>query len=91
MVAKDDRIYIRITSKTKEEFEKAAEHHGLKPAALLHSLLVKAINEAKKENPELFKDTAETSGKREMPVMTLEEAIADNKRKQEKDKKMPPK
>jgi hypothetical protein len=80
MVTKNDRIYIRITTQIKEEFEKVAEYHGLKSAALLHSLIVKAINETKKENPDLFKDSG---GK----VMTLEEAKADDKKKQKKDKK----
>jgi hypothetical protein len=87
MVTKDDRIYIRITTQIKEDFEKVAEYQGLKSASLLHSLIVKAINDAKREYPEIFKDAAETSDKREIPVMTLEEAKADDKRKQGKDKK----
>ena len=87
MVTKNDRIYIRIATQIKEDFEKVAEYRGLKSAALLHSLIVKAINDAKKENPDLFKDSAKKSKKREIPVMTLEEAIADDKKKQEKEKK----
>jgi len=88
MVTKDDRIYIRITTQVKEDFEKVAEYQGLKSASLLHSLIVGAINDAKRNTPELFKDSAETSDKQEIPVMTLEEAKADNKRKQEKDNKV---
>lgn len=87
MVTKDDRIYIRITTQIKEDFEKVAEYRGLKSSALLHSLIVKTINDAKREYPELFNDAAETSDKREIPIMTLEEAKADNKRKQAKEKK----
>ena len=84
MVNKNDRIYIRITTKVKEEFEKVAEYRGLKSSALLHSLIVKAINEMKKENPDLFKDSAELSDAPEVPVLTLEEAKADNKKKSKK-------
>ena len=87
MANKNDRIYIRITTEIKEQFEKVAEYQGLKSATLLHTLIVKAINDAKKKTPEIFQDAAKTTGKREVPVMTLEEAIADNKRKLEKDKK----
>jgi len=87
MVTKDDRIYIRITSKIKEDFEKVAEYHGLKSAALLHSLIVKSINETKRKNPEVFNDSAETAETRKLPIMTLEEAKADDRKKQRKDKK----
>jgi len=87
MVAKDDRIYIRITSKIKEEFERVAEHNGLKSATLLHSLIVKAINETKRKNPEVFNDSTETTEKHKLPIMTLEEAKADDKKKQRKDRK----
>lgn len=88
MVTKDDRIYIRITTQIKEDFEKVAEYHGLKSAALLHSLIVKAINECKRKNPEVFKASIETAETHEFPVMTLEEAKADDKKKQKKDKKV---
>lgn len=84
MVTKNDRIYIRITTEDKEDFEKVARYLGLKPAALLHSLLVKQINEMKKENPELFAESAKTSDEPKVPVMTLEEAKADDKRKSKK-------
>ncbi|MGC2237626.1 MAG: hypothetical protein WA584_15795 [Pyrinomonadaceae bacterium] len=84
MVTKDDRIYIRITTQIKEEFERVAEYRGLKPATLLHSLIVKAIHETRKENPEVFNNSTEK-------IMTLAEAKADDKKKQRKDKKMPPK
>ena len=84
MVTKDDRIYIRITTQIKEEFERVAEYRGLKPATLLHSLIVKTIHETRKESPEIFKNSTEK-------IMTLEEAKADDKKKQRKDKKMPPK
>lgn len=87
MANKNDRIYIRVTTEIKEQFEKVAEYQGLKSATLLHTLIVKAISDAKKKTPEIFKSAAETTGKREIPVMTLEEAIADNERKQEKAKK----
>jgi antitoxin component of RelBE/YafQ-DinJ toxin-antitoxin module len=87
MANKNDRIYIRITTEIKEQFEKVAEYQGLKSATLLHTLIVKSINDAKRKTPEIFQDSAKKSKKREIPVMTLEEAIADNERKQEKDKK----
>ena len=88
MVTKDDRLYIRITTKIKEEFEKVAEYQGLKSATLLHSLIVKSINETKRKNPEVFKDEAETTETHSVPVMTLEEAKADDKKKRGKDKKV---
>ena len=88
MVIKDDRIYIRITTQIKEDFEKVAEYQGLKSSSLLHSLIVKTINDAKKKYPELFTDSAEPSEKREIPVMTLEEAKADDEKKREKDKRI---
>ena len=72
-MVKDEPIQIQITAKEEEEFEIAAEHRGLQPDVLLRSLIKDAIRDAKKENPKLFK--------RELPVMTLEEAIADDKRK----------
>jgi hypothetical protein len=81
MVTKDDRIYIRVTTQIKEEFEKVAEYRGLKPATLLHSLIVKAIHETKKESPEVFKTSSEQLDTRDFPVMTLEEAKADDKKK----------
>jgi hypothetical protein len=81
MVIKNDRIYIRITTQVKEDFEKVANYHGLKSATFLHSLMVKEINQMKKENPDLFKDSAETSDAPKVQVMTLDEAKADNKRK----------
>jgi glutamyl-tRNA reductase len=82
MVTNDDQIQIQITAQVKEEFEKAAEHRGVKPAVLLSSLVKNAIKDAKKENPKLFR--------REIPIITLEEAIADDKRKRAEDKnKMP--
>lgn len=87
MVTKDDRIYIRITTQIKEDFEKVAEYQGLKSSSLLHSLIVKTINDAKRKSPEIFKDAAEASEKQEIPVMTLEEAKADDEKKQAKDKK----
>lgn len=84
MVTKDDRIYIRVTTQIKEEFEKVAEYRGLKPATLLHSLIVKAIHETRKENPEIFKNPIDKSDTREFPVMTLEQAKADDKKKRGK-------
>ena len=78
MVSKDESIQIQVTAKVKEEFEKAAEHRGLKPAAFLQSLIAKAIDDAKNENPTLFR--------RELPTITLEEAKADDERKRAEDK-----
>lgn len=51
---KDDRIYVRIASDIKNEFELVAKYKGLKPSALLHSLIVQKINEMKREAPEVF-------------------------------------
>ena len=74
----DEAIQIQITAKENEEFEKAAKHRGVTPEVLLRSLIKDAIKEAKKENPPLFK--------RELPTITLEEAIADDKRKRAENK-----
>ena len=79
MIIKDEPIQIQITAQIKKEFEKAAELRGLNPSAFLHSLIVKAIDEAQRENPKRFQ--------RETQVMTLEEAIADDERKRAQDKK----
>ena len=78
MATKDERIYVRVSADIKEEFETVADFRGLKPATLLHTLIVKTIYEAKKENPEIFdKPRSEP----DIPVKTLEEAKADDERK----------
>lgn len=88
---KDDRIYVRVSSGIKEEFEIVAAFRGLTPSAMLHSFIVKTIHEAKQESPEIFKRAGETENKTSESenldkVMTLDEAKADdNKKKGEKD------
>jgi antitoxin component of RelBE/YafQ-DinJ toxin-antitoxin module len=53
---KDERIYIRIKSEIKEDFEKVATYRGLTPSALLHSLIVKTIHQVKEEKPQVFSE-----------------------------------
>ena len=77
-MVKDDSIKIQISEQIREDFKTLAELRGLKPAALLHLLVVNAINIARREHPELFKC--------EIPVVTLEEAKADDERKRAEDK-----
>lgn len=79
---KDDRIYVRINSDIKDDFERVAEFRGLKPSTLLHSLIVKTVYETRKENPELFLQTEKH--KEGILTMTLDEAIADDARKKKK-------
>jgi len=52
---KNDRIYIRVSSQIKEEFEKVANYRGLTPSTLLHSLVVKTIHEARQFEPQAFR------------------------------------
>jgi hypothetical protein len=72
-----ERIDVRVSEQVKEDFARVAEHHGLKTATLLHSIIVKRINDERKEHPEIFSDVP----KHNMPTMTLDEAKADDKRK----------
>lgn len=77
---KDDRIYVRVSTEVKEEFEAVAEFEGLKPATLLHSLIVNRIYKVKKENPEAF-NSPKKSEKSPANTITLEEAKKDNAKK----------
>ena len=88
---KDDRIYVRVSSGIKKEFEIVAAARGLTPSAMLHSFIVKTIHEARQESPQIFKRDKEE--KNQTPetekldkVMTLDEAKADNKKKKDKKK-----
>lgn len=83
---KDDRIYVRVSSDIKLDFELVASFRGLTPSAILHSFMVKTIHEAKQESPQIFKRAGEPENKSsesEKPdrVMTLGEAKADDKKK----------
>lgn len=93
---KDDRIYVRLSSDIKKEFEMVAAYQGLTPSAMLHSFIVKTVHEAKQASPQIFKRGAEIENKtaeseNKTPetenldkVMTLDEAKADDKKKKGK-------
>lgn len=49
-------LQIRINEDLKEELRVAAEVKGLTQSALIHSLIVKAVREAKLETPSAFPD-----------------------------------
>jgi antitoxin component of RelBE/YafQ-DinJ toxin-antitoxin module len=84
---KDDRIYVRISSDVKLDFELVAAYQGLTPSAMLHSFIVKTIHEAKQASPQIFKREAEeeenksAESENSEKVMTLDEAKADDKKK----------
>lgn len=85
---KDERIYIRVGSEIKEDFERVAEYRGLTPSAILHSFIVRTIHEARQEAPHIFR-TAEPKNQtleKGDKVMTLDEAKADDKKKRGKKK-----
>ena len=89
---KDDRIYVRVGSEIKKEFEIVAAGRGLTPSAMLHSFIVKTIHDARRESPQIFKRDKEE--KNQTPetekldkVMTLDEAKADKKKKKDKKRK----
>ena len=65
---KDERLYVRVKSDIKTDFEAIADYRGLTPSALLHSLIVKTVREARKESPEIF-----PNNKADIPEMTIEE------------------
>lgn len=54
--SKEERIYVRVRSEIKDDFKATAELRGLKPSALIHSLMVKAIREEKDKSPVQFQD-----------------------------------
>ncbi len=84
---KDDRIYVRVSSDIKEEFEIVAEHRGLKTATLLHSLIVKTIHETKKESPEIFAEAKSSKQKDDkIPTKTLDEIKESKRLRKENDK-----
>ena len=83
---KDDRIYVRVSSDIKADFEMIAAYRGLTPSAMLHSFIVKTIHDARQESPQIFGRGAEAENKGsewENPdkVITLDEAKADDKKK----------
>ncbi len=89
---KDDRIYVRVSSETKKEFEIVAAGRGLTPSAMLHSFIVKTIHEARYESPQIFKRDEEEKNQiseteKLDKVMTLDEAKADNKKRKAKKNK----
>lgn len=51
----DNRIHVRIQTNIKKELSVAAGLKGLKPSTYVHQLIVEAIGEAKKKNPDAFK------------------------------------
>ena len=83
---KDDRIYVRVSSEIKADFETVAAYRGLTPSAMLHSFIVKTIHEARQDSPQIFKRAGEPGDKTPElekldKVMTLDEAKADDKKK----------
>ena len=91
VTVKDDRIYVRVSSEIKADFEIVADFCGLTPSAMLHSFIVKTIHEARQESPQIFKRAGEEdniAAELEKPdkVMTLDEAKADDKKKKDKKK-----
>jgi hypothetical protein len=91
VTVKDDRIYVRVSSEIKADFEIVAAYRGLTPSAMLHSFIVKTIHEARQESPQIFKRGAEEDNKGSESekldkVMTLDEAKADDKKKKDKKK-----
>ena len=92
VTVKDDRIYVRVSSDIKADFEMVAAYHGLTPSAMLHSFIVKTIHDARRESPQIFKRDKEE--KNQTPetekldkVLTLDEAKAGNKKNKDKKKK----
>lgn len=92
---KDDRIYVRVSSDIKADFELVAAYRGLTPSAMLHSFIVKTIHEARQASPQIFErgggDDKEPENKAPEAekldrVMTLDEAKADDKKKKGKKK-----
>ncbi len=92
-IVKDDRIYVRVSSGIKVDFELVAAFRGLTPSALLHSFIVKTIHEARQESPQIFERDGDEESENKAPesekldrVMTLDEAKADDKKKKGKKK-----
>jgi hypothetical protein len=90
---KDDRIYVRVSSDIKLDFELVATYRGLTPSAMLHSFIVKTIHEAKQTSPQIFERAGDEESENKAPeaekldrVMTLDEAKADDKKKKGKKK-----
>ena len=91
VTVKDDRIYVRVSSDIKLDFEMVAAYRGLTPSAMLHSFIVKTIHDAKHESPQIFKRVGEpeniaAESEKLDKVMTLDEAKADDKKKKDKKK-----
>jgi hypothetical protein len=91
VTVKDDRIYVRVSSDIKLDFEMVAAYRGLTPSAMLHSFIVKTIHDARQESPQIFKRVGEpeniaTESEKLDRVMTLDEAKADDKKKKDKKK-----
>ncbi|MCD9186760.1 MAG: hypothetical protein LUM44_10020 [Pyrinomonadaceae bacterium] len=70
--AKEERLYVRVHSDIKRDFEVLAKYNGLNPSAMLHSLIVRTIREAREEKPSIF-DKPKT--------LTLDEAAMDDEQK----------
>lgn len=54
MGTKEDRVHIRIREDLKEDLRVVAELRGLKMSQLLHTLIVKAIQEEKRNDSTEF-------------------------------------
>lgn len=74
---KDERLYVRVKAEIKTDFEAVADYRGLTPSALLHSLVVKTVREARKEIPEIFSENKEL----DIPTLTVDEISVLRKKK----------
>lgn len=53
-MGKTTSINIRVTPEFKSELEALANHHAISPTSMAHSLLVRAVRQAKVDAPEAF-------------------------------------
>lgn len=68
---KDERIYIRITSGIKEDFEAIAAYRGLKTSTLLHSMIVNLIHEEREKRPHIFDSLSKRENAKEQKSKTI--------------------
>lgn len=71
---KSTSLNLRISPELRATIEQLAEYHGLSMSSYAHSILVKAIREQLRENPEI-------SSKREIRFVPVEKSDEKKKRK----------
>jgi antitoxin component of RelBE/YafQ-DinJ toxin-antitoxin module len=54
-VAKTTSINVRITQEFREEIQALADYNGITLSSMAHSLLVRAVREAREKEPQAFK------------------------------------